>query len=119
MDGCPIGPLRLNIFSAAWKGIEDWDNFPCHRDAGGRIDTHQYCPSQVMGMDMFGTLKTRFVRHEVLNVLAERAGCPLSDNRPISPAWLHAEDVLKEGSQRTRVDTVAMSDEAVIFFYLN
>ena len=117
LDEATILKLKANLFEAAHPAIDayGWHSFPWHGNPGGGIDAYKIHSSQALAIDLFGTIKMSTDRDRIMDQLALRVGLPTGGPWSIELEWIDAENYLGE-LHRTRVDALARSPQALIFF---
>ncbi len=97
-----------NIFPAARKAVEPWDEFPWHQ-------AEKIHSSQALAIDVFGTIQTSPNRDFILDNLAENIGAPSGGSWNVKLEWKDPKNLIQEHS-RTQVDVVAFNEKCIIFF---
>lgn len=103
--------IKTNMFPAAWGAIPDWTKFHWHTYADSPRS------SQVMAIDVFGTLITRssFDRDAIMGAVAAEIGVPTEGPWEIYLEWSDPLNGLAELTT-TKVDAVAIGSGAIILF---
>jgi len=115
MDPAIRKRIESNIFHAAHRAIEVWDEYPWHTREGG-IDTWQPNSSQALSIDVFGTLKAfenPLARDAVMNTLASELGMESDHGWEIKLEWKDDRNHLNE-ARRTQVDVRAKGQKNLI-----
>jgi hypothetical protein len=107
--------ILANLFPAAHEAVEPFECFRWHSGAGDRYDTFKIQSSQALAIDVFGTLRCAGSRDTVLDAVGARLGLPPGGPWEVSLEW-HDPDNLLHEKQRTWVDAVARSPQALVFF---
>lgn len=99
--------IRSNMFPHAHAAIEDWGRFSWHQHAGSPRS------SQILAIDVFGTIKTSPCQDAILSALARDIG--VSDVGPwqIHFEWQDTENTLAELTP-TQIDVALIGAQAIL-----
>lgn len=106
-----LDAIRENVFPQARGAVEDWSRFPWNLHAASRRS------SQVLALDVFGTIATRpaVERDAVLTAVAAKTGVQSSGPWTIHLEWSDPDNGLNEVTT-TKVDATAISPDAILLF---
>lgn len=110
-DAAALAEIRNVMFPPAQPAIADWSRFPWHSHASSPRS------SQVLAIDVFGTIKTRseVTREAVAKAIAQAVGVPSEGPWTIELEWQDERNSLAELTP-TQVDAVAIGTAAIILF---
>jgi len=106
--------IESNLFPAALPAIE-WNKFSWHSGKGSASHTFKEHSSQALTIDVFGTLKASESRDAALGELARNLGLPDEGPWQVELEWQDPDNLVGE-RQQSRIDAVAISPRALIFF---
>ncbi|MHA7818118.1 MAG: PGN_0703 family putative restriction endonuclease [Erythrobacter sp.] len=110
-----LSSLRRNLFEASHAAIDDWQQFPWHRDKRNEVQADKPNSSQALAIDVFGSIKAadQGERDAVLDSLATEAELPHGGPWKLELEWTDPDNQLREPRQ-TQVDAIAIGARAVM-----